>query len=139
MYLYLTIILTANSIMAENINHVSDFKWNNRVLVIVENGGTDLLNSVIENKKKLEERDFVVVLVRGKKSYIYGQKMSAKFTKSVFRKIKYSRKNHSLFLIGKDGEVKHSYSENTYLKTIFSDVDRMPMRKYEMLLNTNKN
>ena len=75
--------------MAENINHVSDFKWNNRVLVIVENGGTDLLNSVIENKKKLEERDFVVVLVRGKKSYIYGQKMSAKFTKSVFRKIKY--------------------------------------------------
>ena len=53
--------------MAENINHVSDFKWNNRVLVIVENGGTDLLNSVIENKKKLEERDFVVVLVRDKK------------------------------------------------------------------------
>ena len=135
----MTIILAASTIITENINHVSDFKWNNRVLVIVENGGTDLLNIVIENKKKLEERDFVVVLVRGKKSYMYGQKMSAKFTKSVFRKIKYSRKNHSLFLIGKDGEVKHSYSENTYLKTIFSDVDRMPMRKYEMLLNTNKN
>ena len=98
-----------------------------------------MLNSVIENKKKLEERDFIVVLVRDKKSYIYGQKMSAKFTKSVFRKIKYIRKNHSLFLIGKDGEVKHSYSENTYLKTIFSDVDRMPMRKYEMLLDSNKN
>ena len=139
MYLFLTIILTAHTITAENINHVSDFKWNNRVLIIVENGGTDLLNSVIENKKKLEERDFVVVLVKGKKSYIYGQKMSAKFTKSVFRKIKYIRKNHSLFLIGKDGEVKHSYSKNTYLKTIFSDVDRMPMRKYEMLLNSNKN
>ena len=135
----MTIILAASTIITENINHVSDFKWNNRVLVIVENGGTDLLNIVIENKKKLEERDFVVVLVRGKKSYMYGQKMSAKFTKSVFRKIKYSRKDHSLFLIGKDGEVKHSYSKNTYLKTIFSDVDRMPMRKYEMLLNTNKN
>ena len=125
--------------MTEKINHVRDFKWSNRVLVLVENGDIDLLNSIIENKQKLEERDFVVVLVRDKKSYIEGQEMSGKFTKSGFRKIKYIRKNHSLFLIGKDGEVKHSYSENTYLKTIFSDVDRMPMRKYEMLLDTNKN
>ena len=125
--------------MTEKINHVRDFKWSNRVLVLVENGDIDLLNSIIENKKKLEERDFIVVLLRGKKSYIDGQEMSAKFTKSIFRKIKHSRKNHSLFLIGKDGEVKHSYLENTYLKTIFSDVDRMPMRKYEMLLNSNKN
>ena len=125
--------------MTEKINHVRDFKWSNRVLVLVENGDIDLLSSIIENKQKLEERDFVVVLVRDKKSYIDGQEMSEKFTKSVFRKIKHSRKNHSLFLIGKDGEVKHSYLESTYLKTIFSDVDRMPMRKYEMLLNSNKN
>ena len=125
--------------MTEKINHVRDFKWRNRVLVLVENGGIDLLSSIIENKQKFEERDFVVVLVRDKKSYIDGQEMSEKFTKSVFRKIKHSRKNHSLFLIGKDGEVKHSYLESTYLKTIFSDVDRMPMRKYEMLLNSNKN
>ena len=125
--------------MTEKINHVRDFKWSNRVLVLVENGDIDLLNSIIENKQKLEERDFVVVLVRDKKSYIDGQEMPGKFTKSIFRKIKHSRKNHSLFLIGKDGEVKHSYLENTYLKKIFSDVDRMPMRKYEMLLNSNKN
>ena len=125
--------------MTEKINHVSDFKWSNRVLVLVENGGIDLLNSIIENKKKFEERDFVVVLVKDKKSYIDGQEMSAKFTESVFRKIKHNHKNYSLFLIGKDGEVKHSYLKNTYLKTIFSDVDRMTMRKYEMLLDSNKN
>ena len=46
--------------------------------------------------------------------------------------------NHSLFLIGKDGLVKKSYPFKINLEKIFSDVDKMPMRKYEIQMRKDK-
>ena len=54
------------------------------------------------------------------------------FTKSVFEKINDLDDTKYLILIGKDGQVKNSYSSKNKLENIFYDVDRMPMRKYEM-------
>ena len=46
--------------MAENINHVSDFKWNNRVLVIVENGESGSAVAAPIAKKIIEKYQLVI-------------------------------------------------------------------------------
>ena len=59
--------------------------------------------------------------------------MSKYFSNSVLKKIRNTKSKHNLFLIGKDGQVKKSYSSEVDLEKIFNDVDKMPMRKIEML------
>ena len=63
---------------------------------------------------------------------INNKKMSQYFTKSVFEKISSLNNAKYLVVIGKDGQVKNSYSSKIKIENIFYDVDRMPMRKYEM-------
>ena len=58
--------------------------------------------------------------------------MSKIFSKSIINKIKNINSNHYFILIGKDGQVKSSYDSRIEIEKILSDVDRMPMRKYEM-------
>ena len=59
--------------------------------------------------------------------------MSKYFSNSVLKKIRYTKSEHNLFLIGKDGQIKKSYPSEVDLEKIFNDVDKMPMRKIEML------
>ena len=48
------------------------------------------------------------------------------------KKIKNINPYRRLILIGKDGGVKNSYLFETELEKIFYDVDKMPMRRYEV-------
>ena len=54
------------------------------------------------------------------------------FSRSLFKTIRKANSEHHLLLIGKDGKIKNSYPFEIDLNIIFSDIDRMPMRKYEM-------
>ena len=113
------------------INHINDLKWTNRILVIMNNEKFDCLKNNNSFKKEFDERDFMIVNIIERSTYIYDKKMSKRFSKSVISKIKRIENNNYIFLIGKDGKVKNSYPIDIELETIFDDVDKMPMRKYE--------
>ena len=119
------------------INHINDLKWINRVLVMVNHEKSDLSKNIDSIKNEFNERDFVIVHIIEQNSYIYKRKMSKRFTKSVVSKIKNIDDNNYIFLIGKDGQVKNSYPLDIELETIFNDVDKMPMRKYEKQIRKN--
>ncbi len=59
------------------------------------------------------------------------------FSKSVENKIKNIKSYHRLILIGKDGGVKNSYLFETELDKIFYDIDKMPMRRYEVKMRNS--
>ena len=125
------LILIINLIPVAQINHINDLRWSNRVLVIINDGSIDFSKKINLYKKEFDERDFLIIYINGKNTFINNKKMSKQFSDSIFKKIKNINSNH-FFLIGKDGQVKNSYSFRTGLEKIFYDVDRMPMRKYEM-------
>ena len=126
-----------NLISLNNINHINDLKWTNRILVIINNEKFDFSKDIDSLKKGFDERDFMIVNVIERHSYIHNKKMSKRFSKSVVSKIKSIESNNYIFLIGKDGQVKNSYPIDIKLETIFDDVDKMPMRKYEMQIGEN--
>tara|TARA_B100001173_G_C15933839_1_gene524022 strand:- start:21 stop:434 length:414 start_codon:yes stop_codon:yes gene_type:complete len=126
------LMLIMNIISIDGIDHINDFKWNNRLLVIINDGEIDILKKINRYKKEFLERDMVVVQVHEKNVFIDQKKMSKRFSRSLLKRIRKVDNDHHFLLIGKDGKIKNSYTFEIDLKIIFSDVDRMPMRQYEM-------
>ena len=121
-----------NVVSIDRIEHISDFKWNNRLLVIINDGKIDIEKKISRYKTEFFERDMVFVEVDEKNVFIDHKKMSKRFSRSLFKTIRIANSEHHLLLIGKDGKIKNSYPFEIDLNIIFSEVDRMPMRKYEM-------
>ena len=125
-------MLIMNVVSIDRIEHISDFKWNNRLLVIINDGKIDIEKKISRYKTEFFERDMVIVEVDEKNVFIDHKKMSKRFSRSLFKILRKANSEHPLLLIGKDGKLKNSYPLEIDLNIIFSDVDRMPMRKYEM-------
>ena len=90
-------------------------------------------NRAKKYQKELKERDISIVFYNKGIAYLDNKIISDRFSKSVEKKIKKSRKSrYSLILLGKDGSVKNTYLYETKIKGIFYDIDQMPMRKSEM-------
>ena len=121
-----------NIISIDRLNHINDLKWINRILVVINEKKFDFYEKYDSHLQDFEERDFIIIHIKGKNTFIKNTEMSKYFTKSVFEKINDQNNNKYLILIGKDGKVKNSYSSKVKIENIFYDVDRMPMRKYEM-------
>ncbi len=131
-------MLIMNVVSIDRIEHISDFKWNNRLLVIINDGKIDIEKKISRYKTEFFERDMVIVEVDEKNVFIDHKKMSKRFSRSLFKTIRKANNEHHLLLIGKDGKIKNSYPFEIDLNIIFSDVDRMPMRKYEMAKQNKK-
>ena len=131
MFSKVILILMINLSSLNKINHINDLKWTNRILVIMNNEKFYCLKNINSFKKEFDERDFKIVNIIERSTHIHDKKMSKRFSKSVISKIKRIENNNYIFLIGKDGKVKNSYPIDIELETIFDDVDKMPMRKYE--------
>ena len=121
-----------NLISEDKINHIDQLKWNNRVLIIKNDKKIDFSVKIHFLNQEFDERDFIIVYVKQQNTFINNRKMSKYFSSSIFKKIKNINSNHTFILIGKDGQVKKTYPSEIEIKNIFIDVDRMPMRKYEM-------
>ncbi|RPH04127.1 MAG: DUF4174 domain-containing protein [bacterium TMED46] len=132
------LMLIMNVVSIDRIDHISDFKWNNRLLVIINDGKIDVEKKISRYKTEFLERDMVIVEVDEKNVFIDHKKMSKRFSRSLFKTIRKANSEDHLLLIGKDGEIKNSYPFEIDLNIIFSDVDRMPMRKYEMVKKNKK-
>ena len=126
------LIFMINFISIDSLNHINDLKWINRILIVKNDKKFDFYKKYDSYLKDFEERDFIIINIKGKNTFINNTEMSKYFTKSVFEKINDLNDTKYLILIGKDGQVKNFYSSKIKIENIFYDVDRMPMRKHEM-------
>ena len=132
MFFNTLLIFMINLVSIDTLNHINDLKWINRILVVKNDKKSDFHKKYDSYLQDFEERDFIIIHIKGKNTFIKNTEMSKYFTKSVFEKINDLNNTKYLILIGKDGQVKKSYSSKIKIENIFYDVDRMPMRKYEM-------
>lgn len=121
-----------NLISAYKFDSIDDFKWNNRLLIINEDDKTDFLIERDYLRKEFDERDIVIISVKGNSTFIHDSRMSKYFTESLFKKIETINIRQYFILIGKDGQIKNYYTLDTKVQKIFSDIDKMPMRRYEI-------
>lgn len=128
----ITVHFLINLIIAKQLSHLNDLKWKNRILVVLYDNEFQFFKNIKQNIKGLDERNFVIISFHNSRAFIDEKPMSEKFSRSVSQKIKNINPNHRLILIGKDGSIKSSYLFETEFEKIFYDVDKMPMRKYEM-------
>ena len=119
--------------MANNMSYLSDFKWKKRIIIIADDDNFDFDKRVKKHQLELEEREISIIFFNKSIAYHNKKITSKRFSRSVGKKIKDINPHHRLILIGKDGGVKNTYLFETELVKIFYDVDRMPMRRYEVI------
>ena len=135
MLVSLILLLPLNLNSSNSINHLSDFKWKNRVLVVITDKKKDIQDLIKNYNIELDKREFLVIQFDGKKAFINDKKMSKRFSNSLQKKIRNISQEIHFVLIGKDGKVKNLYSKNANVNEIFLEVDKMPMRINEMKRN----
>ena len=131
-------MLTINPIENNHIDHLRDLKWQKRVLVVNTGDSIEIKKLTAVYFKDLKERDFVVIQMNGHEAYLDDKKMSKRFTKSLLKKLKNYDESNYFILLGKDGGVKNSFTKGTEMRTIFDQVDIMPMRMNEMRRKINR-
>jgi len=129
------LLLFLNLDKLKSINHLSDLKWKNRVLVVVTNEKEEIKDLIKIHNIELNEREFVVIQLDDEKAFIDYTQMSKRFSQSILKKVKNIPQEVYFVLIGKDGRIKNLFSKNTGINEIFSEVDKMPMRINEMKRN----
>lgn len=129
------IILVLLSFFNINCNEdlFSDYKWKNRILIIIDADKIGFDKTFIEKyKKDFLDRDLVLFIVNDDKLYIDGELASDKSSVCLRKKYKKISESSNLILIGKDGGVKETYQFDNDIKQVFKDIDAMPMRIREM-------
>ena len=119
-------------IRLDKLEHINDFKWYNRVLIINNKNQKNLLKQVKNSKKKLYNRDIIIIILKEKNAYINDKVLSEKFYKTLKKKIRHLDNSYKTILIGRDGKIKKIYKKNIDLNRVFLDIDKMPMRINEM-------
>tara|TARA_B100001989_G_C24543307_1_gene468983 strand:+ start:441 stop:812 length:372 start_codon:yes stop_codon:yes gene_type:complete len=117
----------------EKVNHIKDFKWINRVLIVKNQNS--ILEQIKENEKNILERDLIIILIKDNSAHVKNYILSDYFYNSLDGKLQYINNVNELILIGLDGRVKKVYKKGTDLSAIFSDIDKMPMRINEIKNN----
>ena len=119
-------------ITADQIGHLSDLKWKKRIIIITDDENFNFNKRIKKYQKEIEEREISIIFFNNNIAYFDNKIISKKFSNSVEKKIKNINPYHRLILIGKDGGVKDSFLFETELEKIFYDIDKMPMRRYEL-------
>ena len=114
------------------INHINDFKWINRLLIIKNQNQKKLFTQMKANENKLFERDIITIVIIDENAYIENNILPYNFYKSLKNKLNKIDNIYETILIGRDGKIKKTYKIDIDLNVIFSDIDKMPMRIKEM-------
>ena len=135
MFTSFILLLLLNLDSLKSINHLSDLKWKNRVLVVITNEKEEIKDLIKIHNIELNMREFLVIQLDDEKAFIDHAQMSKRFSQSILKKVKTIPQEVYFVLIGKDGRIKNLFSKNTGMNEIFSEVDKMPMRINEMKSN----
>ena len=131
-------MLTINPIENNQVDHIRDLKWQKRILVINTGDRIETQKLTSFYSEELKDRDFVVIQLNGHEAFFGDKRMSRRFTKSLLKKLKNYDEGDYFILLGKDGGVKNSFTQGTEMRSIFDQVDSMPMRMNEIRRKINR-
>ena len=129
------ILFNSNAMIGQDL---SKHTWENRLLLVVVKNTDDLefqeqIGVLKNNQKGLKERKLIVYQITPE-AYKEGLFDGNVWSKSKVLFEQYGSKNKSLeiILIGLDGGIKLRQTEVLDIETLFSTIDKMPMRRSEM-------
>ena len=134
-YIILISIFIFNTfVQAESLPKLSNLdslEWKNRVVILNEIKNQDKsLQLLKEQEAQIDDRDIIWFSIKDNLVLSnYKGDLSSEFVSKI--REKFSHLQNKVILIGKDGGIK-SQSDYLNLKDIFSEVDSMPMRLFEM-------
>ena len=134
-YIILISIFIFNTfVQAESLPKLSDLdslEWKNRVVILNEIKNQDKsLQLLKEQVAQIDDRDIIWFSIKDNLVLSnYKGDLSFEFVSKI--REKFSHLQNKVILIGKDGGIK-SQSDYLNLEDIFSEVDSMPMRLFEM-------
>lgn len=110
---------------------LASLQWENRVIVINETQHEEQVLALLEkHTAEINERDIVWFIINEAQILTnYSGRLSEDLVNSV--RERYGTGQGKVILIGKDGGIK-SRLDRVDLEAIFSRIDAMPMRQYEM-------
>lgn len=134
-YIILISIFIFNTfVQAESLPKLSNLdslEWKNRVVILneIKNQDKSLL-LLKEQVAQIDDRDIIWFSIKDNLVLSnYKGDLSSEFVTKI--REKFSHLQNKVILIGKDGGIK-SQSDYLNLEDIFSEVDSMPMRLFEM-------
>ena len=134
-YIILISIFIFNTfVQAESLPKLSNLdslEWKNRVVILNEIKNQDKsLQLLKEQEAQIDDRDIIWFSIKDNLVLSnYKGDLSSEFVTKI--REKFSHLQNKVILIGKDGGIK-SQSDYLNLEDIFSEVDSMPMRLFEM-------
>ena len=134
-YIILISIFIFNTfVQAESLPKLSNLdslEWKNRVVILNEIKNQDKsLQLLKEQEAQIDDRDIIWFSIKDNLVLSnYKGDLSSEFVSKI--REKFSHLQNKVILIGKDGGIK-SQSDYLNLEDIFSEVDSMPMRLFEM-------
>ena len=122
---YITILLISFISIQIMEKQISDLCWEKRLLVISYNKQEDQIfikskKFISDNKCEIEDRNLEIIFYE-------------KFKNKDYVKPDFINKKYGIWLIGYDGMIKDSSSDDKIFLRLFNLIDSMPMRKDEMI------
>ena len=120
---------------------LSDFKWQNRLLLIFAPSQQD--PELLQTRRALQgescglgERNIVTgILVAQGRSSLDGREITARDAAAIRQRTAIKNDQFAVLLIGKDGGEKLRVYNQPDLDAVFALIDQMPMRQEEMRIN----
>lgn len=130
----LSIFIINTFVHAENLPKLStldSLEWKNRVVILNETKNQDKSLQVLkEQVAQIDDRDIIWFLIKDNFAISnYKGDLSSEFVSNIRKK--FTNLPNKVILIGKDGGIKFQ-SDYLNLEDIFSEIDSMPMRLFEM-------
>ncbi|UTF61820.1 DUF4174 domain-containing protein [Gilvimarinus sp. DA14] len=126
----LTLLPFAATGYSAPLNDLAPLRWENRIILAWTDKPQAVVKALRRESAAVQERDIVwFVFSDGATQSNYSGKLSDDFATVMTEK--YHRSTPQVLLIGKDGGVKDDESE-LLLKSLFQQIDAMPMRQREM-------
>ena len=113
------------------LSNLDSLEWKNRVVILNEIKNQDKsLQLLKEQEAQIDDRDIIWFSIKDNLVLSnYKGDLSSEFVTKI--REKFSHLQNKVILIGKDGGIK-SQSDYLNLEDIFSEVDSMPMRLFEI-------
>ncbi|TWH54183.1 Biopolymer transport protein [Dulcicalothrix desertica PCC 7102] len=118
--------------------NLTSHKWKNRILLVFAPTAQNVnyqrqVQLFQQQQQGLNERDLLLVTVLDKgTSYINQQPIDIASAAKLRQKFNINDNDFRVILVGKDGGAKRQDSKVVQAKTIFREIDAMPMRQQEM-------
>jgi hypothetical protein len=134
---------SAAEVSTNNSSQVSSFslssqKWKNRLLLVFapsasNNSYQQQIQRFSKYKQDFAERDLVLIQVLSEgDSYANGHPIDSASATKLRDRFGVAKQDFRVVLVGKDGGTKRTDSNPVQARTIFNEIDAMPMRQQEM-------